>query len=94
MVKNQTSQGSLVPALFAGIAGILCVFIVPLITMRAMDTIISGALIKIEASGNPLLVSAPKIVISFFPVWGGLSTAAGIALIFVAWAIYQGKSWA
>jgi hypothetical protein len=62
--------------------------------MRAMDAVLQGAAAKIAASGNPLIASAPKIVIGFFPVWGGLTVAAGLALLLVAKAIYDGESWA
>ena len=83
-----------VPVITTGLAGVLCFTVVPLIVMRAMDAILRGAAVKIEASGNPLIASAPKIVIGFFPLWSGLSVAAGLALLLVAKALYQGENWA
>jgi hypothetical protein len=93
-VNNKSSNSGLVPAIVAGLAGVLCFTLVPVLVMRAMDAVLRGAAVKIEASGNPLIASAPKIVIGFFPVWGGLTVAAGVALLLVAWAIYQGEKWA
>ena len=83
-----------VPAFVTGLAGVLCFTLVPVIVMRAMDAILRGAAVKIEASGNPLIASAPKIVIGFFPVWGGLTVAAGLALLLVAKGLYDVETWA
>lgn len=81
-------------ALTAGIAGLLCFTVLPFMIARAMTAVLEGAAAKIPASGNPLIATAPRIVIAFFPVWGGLSIAAGIALLLVAWALYKGEAWA
>ncbi len=81
-------------ALVAGIAGLLYFTLLPFLTSRAMTAVLEGAAVKIPASGNPLIATAPRIVIAFFPVWSGLSIAAGIALLLVAWAIYKGEAWA
>jgi hypothetical protein len=81
-------------AAVTALAGVLSFTLVPLITARAMDAILRGIPPKVAASGNPLLASAPKIVIGFFPVWSGLSVAAGVALLLVAWALYRGEGWA
>lgn len=81
-------------ALVAGIAGLLYFTLLPFLTSGAMTAVLEGAAVKIPASGNPLIATAPRIVIAFFPVWGGLSVAAGIALLLVAWAIYKGEVWA
>lgn len=81
-------------ALVAAIAGLLCITVVPFITADAMDTILRGIPAKVAATGNPLLASAPKIVIGFFPLWNALSVAAGISLFLVAWALNRGESWA
>jgi hypothetical protein len=93
-MKSKTSQPNPWLALLTAIAGVLCIVVVPLITADAMDSILRGVQPKLLASGNPLLASAPKIVIGFFPVWNGLTVAAGIALLFVSWALYKGESWA
>jgi hypothetical protein len=81
-------------ALVAAIAGLLSFTVLPFLIAQAMTAVLEGALVKIPASGNPLIATAPRIVIAFFPVWGGLSIAAGIALLLVAWAIYKGEAWA
>jgi len=81
-------------ALVAALAGVLCFTVLPFMIARAMTAVLEGAAVKIPASGNPLIATAPRIVIAFFPVWGGLSIAAGIALLLAAWAIYKGEAWA
>ena len=93
-MTSKSSNPNTALAITAGLAGVLCFSVVPVIVMRAMDAVLRGAAVKIEASGNPLIASAPKIVIGFFPVWGGLTVAAGIALLLIAWAIYKGERWA
>jgi hypothetical protein len=93
-MENKTERPAPTLAMVAGLAGVLCFTVIPLITARAMDAILRGVPEKVAASGNPLLASAPKIVIGFFPVWNGLSVAAGIVLLMVAWAMYKGESWA
>ncbi len=93
-MNEKSTKQNLTLSIIVGLAGVLCFTVVPVIVMRAMDAILRGASVKIEASGNPLLASAPKIVIGFFPVWGGLTVAAGLALLLAAKAFYDGEKWA
>lgn len=94
-MKPQSSQiNHSAMALVAALAGVLCFTVLPFMIARAMTAVLEGAAVKIPASGNPLIATAPRIVIAFFPVWGGLSIAAGIALLLAAWAIYKGEAWA
>lgn len=94
-MKTQSSfKGNLGMALIAAVAGVLSFTALPFMIAKAMTAVLEGAAVKIPASGNPLIATAPRIVIAFFPVWGGLSIAAGVALLLVAWAIYKGEKWA
>ena len=93
-MKSKALQPNPKLAIVAAVAGLLCITVVPMITADAMDTILRGIPAKVAASGNPLLASAPRIVIGFFPVWNALSVAAGISLFLVAWALNRGESWA
>ncbi len=90
-LKSSSQTGM---ALVALLAGLLSITALPFMVARAMTAVLEGAAVKIPASGNPLIATAPRIVIAFFPVWGGLSIAAGIALLLVAWAIHKGEPWA
>jgi hypothetical protein len=94
MKTTNSTKGSLGLALVVAIAGVLCFTAVPIMAIRAMDAVLAGAAIKIPASGNPLIATAPRIVIAFFPFWAGLSAAAGVALLFAAWGVYRGEAWA
>ena len=94
MNTQTSSKGNPGMALVAAIAGVLSFTVLPFLSARVMTAVLEGAAVKIPASGNPLIATAPRIVIAFFPVWGGLSIAAGIALLLVAWAIYKGEAWA
>lgn len=94
MKAQNDAKGSVGMALVAAIAGVLCFTILPYAVFLAMDAVLKGAAVKIPASGNPLIASAPRIVITFFPFWVALSVAAGIALLLAAWAIYRGETWA
>ncbi len=94
-MSGETNQRDrLVLAIVALIAGILCFTVVPWLIVGAMDAVLKGAAVKIPASGNPLLRTAPQIVITFFPFWGGLSMAAGVALLLIAFPLYKGAHWA
>ena len=94
MPTETTSNDRKVLAIIAAIAGILAITVVPLNVVSAMDVVLKGAAVKIPAAGNPLIKTAPQIVITFFPIWAGLSMAAGVALLFGAWPLYKGEPWA
>lgn len=94
MNQKLSQKDRLTLAIIAGIAGVLCFTVLPYLAVQAMDIVLKGAAIKIPASGNPLIATAPRIVVTFFPVWAGLSVAAGLALLLVGRAIHQGESWA
>ena len=94
MPIQMTPNDRKVLAVIAAIAGILAFTVVPLNVVNAMDAVLKGAAIKIPTAGNPLIRTAPQIVITFFPIWGGLSMAAGVALLLIAWPLYRGESWA
>ncbi len=94
MNEKTSVKGSLGMALVAGIAGLLCFTALPIMVSKVMTAVLQGAEVKIAATGNPLLATAPRIVLAFFPVWGGLSVAAGIALLLAAWGLYKGEAWA
>lgn len=94
MTDQSKSNERLILAIVTAVAGILAFTLVPLLVVGAMDAVLKGAAIKIPASGNPLLTTAPFIVKTFFPFWGGLSMASGVALVIIAWPIYKGEVWA
>lgn len=81
-------------AVLTAAAGVLMFTVVPVAVARAMDAVLKGSALKIQATGNQLLTTGPKIVITFWPFWGGLCITAGVILLYVAWAIYKGQSWA
>lgn len=78
----------------AGVAGLLVAVLVPVLTSRSMSAVLTGALAKIEATGNPALQPALKLVTFFFPFWGALCMVVGVALVVLAWPIASGKGWA
>jgi len=94
MVNQTEIKDNRVLAIIAAVAGILCFTILPFASMRAMDAVLKGAALKLQVTGNPMLASAPKIVITFWPLWGGLSVAAGVVLLYNAWALHKGEHWA
>jgi hypothetical protein len=94
MESQKSQEGSQGMALVAAIAGLLYITVLPFLVARTMTAVLEGAAVKIPASGNPLIATAPRIVIAFFPLWGGLSIAAGVALLLVAWGLWKGEAWA
>jgi len=94
MTDTLSSKDRAVLTVIAVMAGILAFTVVPFGVVSAMDAVLKGAAIKIPAAGNPLIRTAPQIVITFFPIWGGLSMAAGVALLLVARSIQRGEPWA
>lgn len=95
MTQQVSKKDRTILTVVAAVFGLLSFTVVPFLVFKAMDAVLKGAAVKIPAANNPLLVTAPKIVITFFPVWAGLSVAAGLALLaVVAWAINKGEGWA
>lgn len=94
MVEQKESKDRRTLAIITALAGVLCFTILPVAVARAMDAVLKGSALKIQATGNQLLTTGPKIVITFWPFWGGLSIAAGVVLLYLAWAIYKGQGWA
>ncbi len=94
MNKDMTPGDRRILAVLVAAAGLLLVTVVPNAFLGAMDAVLKGIAVKVPVAGNPDLVSAPKIVTLFFPLWGGLSLAAGAALLALAALIYRGEGWA
>ncbi len=80
-------------AIIIAVTGVLLFTLMPVLTIRAIDLVLKGAAVKIQATGNPLLTTAPRIVLAFFPVWGGLSVAVGIALLLLYAPMARGERW-
>jgi len=76
------------------VAGLLAITTVPLLVSSSMQAVLSRTAIVVAESGNPLLATAPRVVTLFFPMWGGLSMAAGAALLVVARPIARAEAWA
>lgn len=93
MENNATRNSRLIVALFVVLAGILLIVFLPSSGMKAMDAVLKGAYMKIEATGNPTLTAAPKLVKFFFPFWSGLTMVAGTVLLLLALPIYRGERW-
>lgn len=94
MINETRSTGSRTIAITAAFAGILLIGLVPVCTSMAMDAVLKGAVLKIEATGNPALVPALKLVSFFFPFWGAMSMVAGATLLVLTIPIFRGERWA
>lgn len=94
MSNNTTSNGRLIMAIVAVVAGILSIFLIPKLGIPAMDTILKAVYMKIAQTGKPDLISAAKIVSFFFPFWISLCMASGIILILLGHPLYKGDKWA
>lgn len=93
MQNKTTPTGRLVMVLIVVIAGILLITLLPSLGMKSMDGVLNGAYMKIDKTGNPALLAAPKLVKFFFPFWSGLGMVAGAALLLLAYPIYRGEKW-
>jgi len=82
------------------ISAVLMIVFVPFESYKMVNPIVSGQLeriAKFKAEGNakwPLLTLTPWLVSFFYPFWGTLSVLAGIALLVIAKALYDGEEWA
>ncbi len=94
MSEQKAVKDRRILAVLTAVAGVLMFSVVPVAVARAMDAVLKGSALKIQATGNQLLTTGPKIVITFWPFWGGLCITAGVILLYVAWAIYKGQIWA
>lgn len=93
MAEKQGAH-NLILGIITAIAGLLVAVLVPLLTSKGMSAVLTGALAKIEATGNPMLQPALKLVTFFFPFWGALNMVAGAALVVLAWPVAANERWA
>jgi len=94
MPTETTPRDRTLMAALAVVAGLLLLTLLPVAVTQAMDAVLKGIAVKAPASGNPLLATAPRIVITFFPLWAGLSMAAGATLLVIARSLQRGERWA
>lgn len=94
MTNNTTASGRKVMAITAVIAGLLCITVIPKLAMSAQGVILLNVYKFVEASGNPALMAAPKMVTLWYPFWSVLCMVAGTILILLAGAIYRNDYWA
>lgn len=82
------------------LAAILMIVYVPFASFKMVNPILGYQLERIEqfkAEENPtwpLLTLTTWLVSFFYPFWGTMSVLAGIALLAIAGALYNGKVWA
>ncbi|MBC8331687.1 MAG: hypothetical protein H8E28_06875 [Anaerolineae bacterium] len=82
------------------IAAILMIVYIPFASFKMVNPILGYQLERIEqfkAEENPswpLLTLTTWLVSFFYPFWGTMSVLAGIALLAIAKALYDGKVWA
>jgi len=81
-------------------AAILMIAVVPFIAFKMVNPILGLQLERIEqfkADGNAkwhLLTLTTWLVSFFYPFWATLSALAGVALLVIPKALYNGKKWA
>jgi hypothetical protein len=82
------------------LAAILMIAVVPFIAFKMVNPILGLQLERIEqfkADGNAkwhLLTLTTWLVSFFYPFWATLSALAGVALLVIPKALYNGKKWA
>jgi hypothetical protein len=92
--RSKPVQNQRALAIVSAIAGLLVCIVVPLLISNAMSAVLKGAVAKIEATGNPMLTPALKLVTFFFPFWGAMNILAGVSLFVLAFAMAKGQGWA
>lgn len=81
------------------LAAILMILWVPFASFDMSNPIVKyqqQRIAKFEAEGNPqapLLTLTVWLVSFFYPFWGTMSFVAGIVLLVIAKALYEGESW-
>ncbi|MDT8305558.1 MAG: hypothetical protein RRC07_06445 [Anaerolineae bacterium] len=82
------------------VAALLMILVVPFIAFNMVNPILGyqeARIAKFIAEGDPsapLLTLTTWLVSFFFPFWGTLSVIAGLALLVIAKALYEGEEWA
>lgn len=82
------------------IGAILMIVLIPFMAFDMVNPILNYQIERIEvftAEGNPaapLLTLTTWLVSFFYPFWGTLSLVGGIALLFIAIPLFNGKAWA
>ncbi len=82
------------------VAAILMISLVPFIAFDMVNPIVKyqqERIAQFTADGNPqapLLTLTTWLVSFFYPFWGTLSAAAGLALLVIAVPLFKGEAWA
>lgn len=81
------------------VAAVLMIALVPFISFDMVNPIVTRQIERIDkftAEGNPsapLLTLTTWLVSFFYPFWGTMSFIAGVVLLVIAKAFYNGKPW-
>ena len=98
MLPTTPRQVRLIVVSIIVIAAVLMVALVPFLGFDMVNPIVEGQLdriAKFTAEGNPkapLLKLTPWLVSFFYPFWSVLTLIAGLALLVIARALYQGEA--
>lgn len=94
MENKTTSNGRLIMAITAFVAGLLMLTIVPANGKEITNSIMTSLWGMFEKSGEPAPRAAIDLAATYMPMWVGLTVFAGAILILLAYPIYKGQYWA
>lgn len=100
MLERTDRQVKLIVVGVVIIAALLMIALVPFVAFNMVNPIVTyqqERIAQFTAEGNPqapLLTLTTWLVSFFFPFWGTMSVAAGVALLVIAVPLFNGKPWA
>jgi hypothetical protein len=104
MLAKTPQSTRLIVMIVMVIAAIIIAFAVPMLTKQGLDTIIpqqqarferlSASEVQQDRVTAKLIEDTPYLVSLFFTIWMGLSVAASMVVLVIAYAYYRGEDWA
>lgn len=90
-MKNTSQNTRLLMAVLLVAAGIFMLIAAPFLVQSTLDPMLEG-LVK-KAAQDPGFASGPTLMANFYSLWRALIFVAGVAMIVIAYPLWQGEEW-
>jgi hypothetical protein len=91
MMKDTSQSKRLILSILAVVVGLFMITIAPFLIQTSLERVISA--LQIVSAEKPAYASGIPLFSYAFPLYRGLIFIGGIALLWLAHPIYQGKKW-
>ncbi len=90
-MKSTSQNTRLLMAVVLVAAGIFMLAVAPFLVQSTLDPMLDG-LVK-KAAQDPSFASGPVLMANFYSLWRALIFVAGVAVIVIAYPLWQGEEW-